>query len=477
MRVFIAAAILSSTVESHNAGDTFVHLFEWSWSDIATECTTFLGPKGFAAVQISPPMEHIIGSAWWTRYQPVSYALESRSGTAAQFAQMVKTCAAAGVAIYADAVLNHVAAGAGVGTNGTVYGTPRRTISELYSQRDFHNLGGDMSTNCVVSNYDDQHNVQYCDLDGLPDLCTGCAYVRATTAAYVEHMAALGVRGIRLDAAKHMDPGELAGLVAAINTTSALFIFQEVIGSAGEAVRPDMYYDIGSVTEFKYGSQLGSNVLADGKFQYLGNFGEGWGFMPSANAVVFTDNHDTQRADATITYKSGNLYTLANVFMLAHPYGFPKVMSSYYFDGHDQGPPSAPVHAGPGSAAAPGCADGTSWVCEHRRTAIANMVAFRRAAADAPLTNFTAAGPDTISFGRAERAWIALNRGDRAWRAVEAQTTMAPGTYCNVIAGYVGDGPNADCTESIVVDATGVVASLTVPAHSAVALHANARLR
>ena len=61
--MFIAAAILSSTVESHNAGDTFVHLFEWSWSDIATECTTFLGPKGFAAVQISPPMEHIIGSA------------------------------------------------------------------------------------------------------------------------------------------------------------------------------------------------------------------------------------------------------------------------------------------------------------------------------------------------------------------------------------------------------------------------------
>lgn len=37
----------------------FVHLFEWSWGDIAVECETFLGPKGYKAVQVSPPNEHI----------------------------------------------------------------------------------------------------------------------------------------------------------------------------------------------------------------------------------------------------------------------------------------------------------------------------------------------------------------------------------------------------------------------------------
>src|SRR6187397_1784454 len=36
----------------------FVHLFEWKWTDIARECETYLGPKGFTAVQISPPNEH-----------------------------------------------------------------------------------------------------------------------------------------------------------------------------------------------------------------------------------------------------------------------------------------------------------------------------------------------------------------------------------------------------------------------------------
>lgn len=33
--------------------DTIVHLFEWKWSDIANECETFLGPKGFGGVQVS----------------------------------------------------------------------------------------------------------------------------------------------------------------------------------------------------------------------------------------------------------------------------------------------------------------------------------------------------------------------------------------------------------------------------------------
>lgn len=88
------------------AGAAFVHLFEWSWSDVAIECETFLGPKGVAAVQISPPQEHIAGSQWWTRYQPVSYQLTSRSGNEAEFIDMVKRCASAGVDIYADAVIN-----------------------------------------------------------------------------------------------------------------------------------------------------------------------------------------------------------------------------------------------------------------------------------------------------------------------------------------------------------------------------------
>src|SRR6186997_647496 len=51
----------------------FVHLFEWKWTDITQECERFLGPKGFAGIQISPPEVHIVAAdnPWWERYQPV----------------------------------------------------------------------------------------------------------------------------------------------------------------------------------------------------------------------------------------------------------------------------------------------------------------------------------------------------------------------------------------------------------------------
>ena len=85
-----------------------VHLFEWPWEDIANECESYLGPKGYCGVQVSPPMEHIQGSQWWTRYQPVSYKLESRSGNREQFIEMVNRCKDAGVNIFVDAVINHM---------------------------------------------------------------------------------------------------------------------------------------------------------------------------------------------------------------------------------------------------------------------------------------------------------------------------------------------------------------------------------
>lgn len=33
--------------------DGIVHLFEWKWNDIASECENFLGPYGFCGVQVS----------------------------------------------------------------------------------------------------------------------------------------------------------------------------------------------------------------------------------------------------------------------------------------------------------------------------------------------------------------------------------------------------------------------------------------
>src|SRR2546430_1036615 len=123
------------------AGDVFVHLFEWKWTDIAPECETVLGPAGFKAVQISPPEEHSIVPShdWSERYQPVSYSIaRSRSGTGAEFTDMVTRCNAVGVGIIADAVINHMTnyPSPGVGSNGTSYS--KYDYPGLYSAADYN---------------------------------------------------------------------------------------------------------------------------------------------------------------------------------------------------------------------------------------------------------------------------------------------------------------------------------------------------
>lgn len=122
LRTLAAVAMLSAAAAGHaqsTARTAFVQLFEWRWTDVARECESHLGPKGYAAVQVSPPSEHnwlASGDGapypWWMRYQTVSYSLDrSRSGTRAEFQSMVNRCNAVGVGIYVDAVINHMSGG------------------------------------------------------------------------------------------------------------------------------------------------------------------------------------------------------------------------------------------------------------------------------------------------------------------------------------------------------------------------------
>mmetsp|Transcript_19187 Transcript_19187/g.26207 ORF Transcript_19187/g.26207 Transcript_19187/m.26207 type:complete len:334 (+) Transcript_19187:51-1052(+) len=323
---FLICCIILAIVKASTYGGASVQLFEWSWDDVANECETVLGPKGYKAVQVSPPNEHITGSPWWTRYQPVSYNIISRSGTASEFSDMVKRCNAVNVHIIVDAVINHMAAGSGTGVGGSKFGS--RTYP-YYSPNDFHHDSNSVYTNCEVNNYQDKYNVQYCDLTHLPDLLTSSSYVQSQIVGYLKNLYSLGVKGIRIDAAKHQDAAELSAITKQL--PSDFYIGQEVIGSSGEAVQPSMYYSLGQVSEFYYADYLDTNIINQNKMVYLQTFGEAWGLMPDKYAAVFLDNHDTQRnGRAQLTYKSPALYTFANMFMLAWPYGNVTCYSMYH---------------------------------------------------------------------------------------------------------------------------------------------------
>ncbi|KAG8736990.1 hypothetical protein FRC12_017337 [Ceratobasidium sp. 428] len=90
-----AVTAVPTNLESRAPSGTknvIIQMFEWNWDSIATECTNFIGPAGYGYVQVSPPQEHIVGSQWWTDYQPVSYALTSKRGNRSQFQKMVSAC-------------------------------------------------------------------------------------------------------------------------------------------------------------------------------------------------------------------------------------------------------------------------------------------------------------------------------------------------------------------------------------------------
>ncbi len=43
------------------ARNVIANLFEWNWPSVSNECRTFLGPRGYGYVQVSPPQEHVRG--------------------------------------------------------------------------------------------------------------------------------------------------------------------------------------------------------------------------------------------------------------------------------------------------------------------------------------------------------------------------------------------------------------------------------
>ncbi|MGC5001453.1 carbohydrate-binding module family 20 domain-containing protein [Streptomyces sp. DT203] len=423
--------------------DVTAVMFEWKFDSVAKACTDSLGPAGYGYVQVSPPQEHIQGSQWWTSYQPVSYKIAGRLGDRTAFAAMVSTCHSAGVKVVADSVINHMAAGSGTGTGGSSY--TKYNYPGLYSSFDMDDC------TAQISNYQDRANVQNCELVGLADLDTGEDYVRGKIAGYLNDLRSLGVDGFRIDAAKHMPASDLANIKSRL-TDPGVYWKQEAIYGSGEAVSPDEYTGTGDVQEFRYARSL-KQVFNNENLAELKNFGEGWGFMSSSKAGVFVDNHDTERGGDTLNYKDGANYTLANVFMLAWPYGSPDVHSGYEWSDKDAGPPN-------GGTVTACYSDG--WKCQHAWPQISSMVGFRNTARGEAVTDWWDNGGDQIAFGRGSKAYVAINHeGSSLTRTF--QTSLPAGNYCDVQSG-----------NGVTVNGSGQFTA-TLGANTAVALQVNAR--
>lgn len=245
--------------------------------------------------------------------------------------------------------------------------------------------------------------------------------------------------------------------------------------------RPSVpFYDI---TEFRYELTLG-NVFNYGRLAELQNMESGW--VSTVDAVVFVDNHDSQRhTNAKLVYRKGRLYDLANVFLLAYPYGYPKLMSSYAFEDGEfsRGPPSdttgntKEVYNADGSL---NCF-GEEWICEHRRKPMANMVKFKNfvssrnayTVANWWTNNFQAIG-FSRNNGEGSVGYVLINREGFVLE-VTVYTGLPDGEYCNLLGGE-WDGCGVDCgvcDGDKVHVRNGGYADMRVEPMSAIAIHLN----
>ncbi|MEV4182688.1 carbohydrate-binding module family 20 domain-containing protein [Streptosporangium canum] len=477
LAVTVAAPPANAAV-TLNDSEVTASLWEWNWTSVSAACTDHLGPAGFGAVQVAPPQESVSlpnssdgVHPWYEVYQPVSYKLESRFGNRRQFADMVTACHNAGVRVYVDAVVNHMAGtdnAGGVtgyaGTSFTAYGYP----AVPYGHGDFHHPGDNCPTGGSINDWNNESQVTSCELLALADLYTEKEDVRTKIAGYLNDLIGLGVDGFRVDAVKHMRKPDFAAILSKLNNTVAEnkrpYIAQEIFDGAGnDALKARAFIGNGDVLDFAYAK--GVKAQFQGSISNLGSIGS-WNLdAPSANVFAMVTNHDLERDGVVLSYKNGNDYKLANYFVLAYPHGKPSVYDSFTWSNRNQSPPSN------GSGFVTDTTCGSSWNCLTQSTGIKGMVGWANAARSVKsVSDFRAVNSNVIGFHRGDRAWIGINDSGSDSTA-EFTTGLADGDYCDVISGAAA---TTGCTGTKVT-VSGGKATVKIPANDAVAIHVNAK--
>ncbi|EAR85737.2 alpha amylase domain protein (macronuclear) [Tetrahymena thermophila SB210] len=223
-----------------------VEMFGWPYKDVEQECES-LGKMGWMGVKVFPSQEAIFRfdgcengelNPWYFVYQPVSYRQHARMGTRDELISMINTCRKYNVRVYADAVVNHMTGNGNDafpdhcsgsnywGGKNTTAGSPFYT--QGYAYQPWNITGqrpgnenpavpyGPLDFHCErsLNSWSDGFILNYGWLSGLCDLNTEQDNVRQRIADYFTDLMSLGFSGIRIDAAKHISPENLAAIFA-----------------------------------------------------------------------------------------------------------------------------------------------------------------------------------------------------------------------------------------------------------------------
>lgn len=312
--VIASTFVLSSIGFSNSASaDAILHAFDWTYADVGAKAVE-IKSLGYKAVLVAPPIKSNSGnSAWWQRYQPQDpRVIDHNKGNKQTFQSMINALNAQGVAVYADIVLNHMANeryGATDFPGTAAVNTYKSNMTYWNNQKLFGDLNygifgsGDFNPANCIQNYNDVWQVQNWRLcggsgdTGLPDLNPN-SWVVTQQRSYLSALKTMGVKGFRVDAAKHMTMYHINEIFTS-TIKSGMYVFGEIITSGGAGnneydsfLSPYLYYTDHKAYDFPLFNTVRNAFLPSGSMSSLVNPLSVGQALQNARAVTFTVTHD-----------------------------------------------------------------------------------------------------------------------------------------------------------------------------------------
>ena len=411
--------VLFTAAAQQAQADVILHAFNWRYADVTARAAA-IQSAGYKVVMVAPAYRSE-GPAWWARYQPQDYrVIQHPLGDTTTFKAMITALNQRGIRVYADVLLNHMANEAGqradlnypgqrilnlYGADSSFYGTQKlfgNLASNFLSANDFG------PTRCI-GDYNNAYEVQTYRLCGggadvgLPDL-TANTNVIAQQQAYLRALKTLGVKGFRIDAAKHM-PNYHLNQVLTADIKSGMHVFGELITSGGAGsgeydnfLAPYLRDTDHSAYDFPLFNSIRSAFSPAGSMNSLVDPGAYGQALAGPRAVTFTVTHDIpNNSGFRYLIMDGTDETLAYAYILGRNGGTPMV----YSDNNESN-------------------DNSRWVNAYQRADLSKMIGFHNSMQGTDM-QVLSNGACHLIFRRGNQGIVGINK---CGSAVNASVNM-----------------------------------------------------
>lgn len=415
--------------------EIIVHLADWRFDDIGTECEAILWKAGYAAVLVSPVHEppDMKKMPWYERYQVYSYNITTRSGDAVDLQRMTTRCHQVGIKVYVEVVLNHMT------TNFFNYKTGVGGSSANPNDKEYPALSftaEHFHPTCEIVDYTNSSNVCMCEYEARHDLNQKHEHVRAQQTKFLDQLIDLGVDGFKVCHSKYMFSDDLSMILSRVkNLTSGdrPFIYFDVDTSGPLKTKmAEEYLKMGPVIEYGFEKFMLNAKLADMEQSLAGSNSS---MIESKNSVLHINSMDVKREWHIGLRK----FRVLNSIMLAQPYGaYKEIMSSHRMSILNRSPPHYENRTIKHVEFMEGVWCRDPWNCEHREPIVARMAQFSKVVEGTNMTNFAVYktyDSKQISFCRYKKGFVAINEADYSRATIRAQTCLQEGRYCNLASG------------------------------------------